>query len=184
MLAYLNSVNPMPEGLPERLLEIVKEQEIARKGHLLRAGRICQNIYFIERGILRCYQEQDSREVSTWFMQEGDICISVESFFRQRNCHENIQALENSLVYYITYEELQQIYRDFPVFNYTGRVLTEKYYLLSEQRLNAMRMKKSHERYEWLTNNFPGLVQRVSSKYLASYLGISDVTFSLIRGRR
>jgi len=78
---------------------------------------------------------------------------------------------------------LQSIYKKYLEFNYIGRVLTEKYYTLSEQRLYAMRMQRSLERYMHLLENFPELVKRVPSKYLASYLGITDVTLSNIKSK-
>lgn len=181
---YLESIHPLPEGLPEHLERVLKKKTLSRREYLLRAGQVCRSIYFIEKGLLRCYAVQGTTEVCSWFMKEGDICISVESFFRQQYSHENIQALENAEVQYMNYEELQHIYKEYPDFNYTARVLTEKYYLLSEQRLLAMRMRRSHERYAWMMEYFPELLQRVPAKYIASYLGITEVMLSTIKGRR
>ena len=58
-------------------------------------------------------------------MKECDVIISVESFFIQQSSKESIQALEDCILYYITYDELQHIYKTFPEFNFIGRVLTE-----------------------------------------------------------
>ncbi|HZH95185.1 MAG TPA: cyclic nucleotide-binding protein, partial [Flavisolibacter sp.] len=63
------------------------------------------------------------------------------------------------------------------------RVLLEKYYTLSEQRLYSLRMQRSRERYEYLLEHHPELVLRVPLKYLASYLGIQEETLSRIRSR-
>ena len=116
-------------------------------------------------------------------MQEGDVIISVESFFTQRPSYESIQALEDCELQYISYDELQYTYRNFPEFNFIGRVLTEKYYTLSEQRLFSIRMQRASERYQHLRENFPELIERVASKYLASYLGVTEVTLSKIKGK-
>ena len=117
-------------------------------------------------------------------MKENDIIISVESFFRQTKSIESIQALEETVLYSISYNELQYIYRQFPEFNFIARVLTEKYYTLSEQRLYSIRMQRSHERYQYLLDHFPELIQRVPAKYLASYLGITEETLSRIRSKK
>ncbi len=105
-------------------------------------------------------------------MKEGDVIISVESFFKQSVSCENIQALEECVLYYINYDELQYIYRQFAEFNFIARVLTEQYYTLSEQRLYSIKMQRSYERYQYLIDRFPELVQRVPPKFIASYLGI------------
>ena len=60
---------------------------------------------------------------------------------------ENIRALEDYLEYYIDYTELQYLYNNYPEFNFIGRVVTEKYYQLIEQRLYSLRMQKAFENY-------------------------------------
>ncbi len=117
-------------------------------------------------------------------MKEGDVIISVESFFNQIPSHENIQALEDSILYYIEYNELQFLYHEHPEFNFVGRKLVEKYYQLSEKRLLSLRMQKAAQRYSFVMDNFPQIIQRVPSKYIASYLGITEETLSRIRGMK
>jgi len=73
-------------------------------------------------------------------MKEGDFMISVESFFNQKESYESIQALEDCEVYSASYNDVQNLYNKFPEYNFVGRVLTEKYYVLSEQRLYSLRM--------------------------------------------
>ena len=38
------------------------------------------------------------------------------------------------------------------------------------------------ERYQWFLKKYPGLIDRISNKHIATYLGMSPVTFSRIRG--
>jgi CRP-like cAMP-binding protein len=116
-------------------------------------------------------------------MKEGDVIISVESFYNQKPSYESIQALEDSTLFYITYNELQTIYQEYPEFNFIGRFLTEKYYCLSEQRLYSIRMQRSQERYDYLMEHHPELILRVQAKHLSTYLGITEVTMSRLKAR-
>jgi len=184
ILKYLNSIHPLSSALEEHLRQSIKHREIHKKDLLLKAGHVCNHIYFIKKGLLRCFYWKDLIEVSAWFMKEGDICMSVESFFKQQKSFESIQAIEDCEVYYLDYKELQYIYRTYPEFNFAGRIVTETYYTLSEQRLYSLRMQKAPERYHNLMDNFPELIQRVPSKYLASYLGITEETLSRIRSKK
>ena len=183
LLDLLNRIHPLSKPLEDFLGEHLKLKELRKKEFLLKAGHVSRYIYFIESGLLRCFYIRHEAEVCSWFMKEGDVIISVESFFTQRPSYESIQALEDCELYYISYDELQFIYRHFPEFNFTGRVLTEKYYTLSEQRLYSLRMQRGYERYQYIIEHFPELILRVPSKYLASYLGITEVTLSHIKGR-
>ncbi|HEX8331181.1 MAG TPA: Crp/Fnr family transcriptional regulator [Segetibacter sp.] len=184
LLKYLNAVCPLSTGLTEYLGSILQVREIGKKQFLLKAGHVSRNICFIKRGMFRCFYSQNSIEVSSWFMKEGDVIISVESFFAQKESKESIQALEDGEVYCIDYLQLQHIYRNFPEFNFIGRVLTEHYYTLSEQRLYSLRMLRASERYLNLMENHSELIQRVPSKYIASYLGVTEETLSRIRSKR
>jgi CRP/FNR family transcriptional regulator, anaerobic regulatory protein len=184
LLHFLESIHPMSDGLKQHLAVTLKEKTLAKKDYLLKAGHVSRNICFIARGLLRCFYIKDDNEVSSWFMKEGDVIVSVESFFSQSESYESIQALEDCLLYYITYDELQHLYCHFPEFNFIGRVLLEKYYKLSEQRLYSLRMQRSQERYEYLLKNHHDLVLRVPAKYLASYLGITEQYLSMLKGAK
>jgi CRP-like cAMP-binding protein len=184
LLLYLNSIYPLSSALIEHLQGILKVKELPKKAYLLKQGVVCTNISFIEQGLLRCFYNKDNREICSWFMKEGDVIISVESFFKQTVSFENIQALEECTLHYINYNELQYIFHHFPEFNFIGRVLTERYYTLSEQRLYSIRMQRAQERYQYLIDHFPELIQRVSSKYIASYLSITEETLSRIRSKK
>jgi CRP-like cAMP-binding protein len=181
IFAYLNSIHPIHLETKDYLLENLTPMEVPRKKLILRQGHICRNIYFISRGLLRCYYLREGKEICSWFMKEGDVIISVESFFNQKESKENIQALEESFLYFLSYEELQFAYKHFADFNSIGRILTEKYYQLCEQRLYSLRMQKAHEKYQFLMKHFPQIIQRVPLKDIASYLGITIETLSRIR---
>ena len=184
LLTFINSLQPLSPDLKEYLCNTLKKQHFAKKDVILKKGRTATNIYFIEKGLVRCFYEKDGKEVSAWFMKEGDFIISVESFFSQKPGNETIQALEDCSVYFISHQELMYMYKSFPEFNFTGRILTEKYYMMCEQRLYSLRMQKAKERYNYLQENNPELTQRVSAQHIASYLGITMETLSRVKSRR
>ncbi|MBC7886651.1 MAG: Crp/Fnr family transcriptional regulator [Ferruginibacter sp.] len=182
LLKFLNSIYPLQDNLKDYLTKNLKTKELNKKDYLLKKGHVSKDICFINKGLLRCFYLIDEKEVCSWFMKEGDVIVSVESFFKQTVSYEAIQALDNCILYYITYDELQFIFRNFMEFNFIGRVILQQYYTLSEQRLYSMRMQKAPDRYAYLMENHAELIQRVPSKFLASYLGITEVTLSNIKG--
>jgi CRP/FNR family transcriptional regulator, anaerobic regulatory protein len=184
LLQFLSTIYPLSTSLQEHLYGILKQRRLSKKEYLLRAGHVCRNICFISNGLLRCFYLKDDQEVSAWFMKEGDVIVSVESFFYQKESYESIQAIEDCELYCIEHGQLEQIYRTYPEFNFVARVLLQKYYTLSEQRLYSLRMQRSQERYEYLVQHHPELILRVPAKFLASYLGITEETLSRIRSRK
>ena len=184
LIHYLGRIHPMSAGLEQHLRGILKEKTLSKKEYLLKTGETCGFIYFIEQGLLRCFYEKEKKQICSWFMKEGDMIASIESFYDQQPSYESIQALENCRLYYISYDELQYLYKHFPEFNTTGRLLTEHYYLLWAQQLYSLRMHRAAERYEWLVANFPDLFQRVSARQLSTWIGITEVTLSNLRCRK
>ncbi|MES2648085.1 MAG: Crp/Fnr family transcriptional regulator [Bacteroidota bacterium] len=184
LLTYLNSIYSLSPELQEHLFGILKQQTLSRKQYLLKAEQVCNNIYFISKGLVRCFYNKEDQEVNTWFMKEDDVIVSVESFFYQKKSKEFIQAIEDTELHSISYEELEYIYHTFPEFNFVARILLQKYYTLSEQRLYSLRMQRSQERYRYLMDYYPELILRVPAKFLASYLGITEETLSRIRSKK
>ncbi len=184
LLGFLNAVHPLSQGLIQHLQDIVRYREIKKGEFLLKAGHLCRDIHFIDAGLLRCFYRKKDLEVSSWFMKDGDVIVSVESFYQRKTSYEWIQALEDCRLYYISYEELYAIYKEYPEFNFVSRELTQHYYILWTQLLYALRMKTADEKYAWLLERFPDFILRIPAKHLASWLGISEYHFSHVKNKR
>ena len=117
-------------------------------------------------------------------MKEGDFVISIVSFYTQTPSEEMIETIEDCILWSISYQRLHQLYFQFPEFNWVGRLLTEHYYVLSEQRTQNLRKKTADERYRHLVTSFPDISNRVPLKSIASYLGISFETLSRLRAKK
>ena len=183
LLMLFNSIVPVSEPLRAQLSETLKTLVCPKKHYILKEGQISSHIYFIERGFVRSFYSKDGKEITCWFMKENDIIISVNSFYKRTPSYESIQSLEECVLHYIHYQELQHLYKEFVEFNIIGRILTENYYILSEERLFSMRKQSAEDRFRHLLQNHPEVIQRARLTDIASYLGISLETLSRIRGK-
>lgn len=181
LLSFLQTIHPLSQRLVEALQSGIQRQELPARHLLLQPGRIAHQLHFVQQGLVHGYNIQNGKEVSSWFMREGDFVISVVSFFMQQPSTEYIQLLEPSIVHSMSLTTLHEIYTEYPEFNLIGRILTEKYYVLSEQRAYALRAYSASERYRHLLDEFPDIFQRVAVKHIASYLGIVPETLSRLR---
>lgn len=188
LLSFLNSI-ATAEGWPlsyeflSFLPTIIKKKSIKDEAYLLRAGEVCQNLYFIQKGLLKCYYILHEREVSDWFFGEGETVVSIDSFYDQVPSLDFIQALEDSDLFYISHDEYLYLNRTFIEFNVIGRVLTNKYLRIWHQQARNIRMLTAEERYAYLLEHQPELIRRVPVRDLASYLDMTRETLSRMRGR-
>ena len=184
LLQTLNSVTILSECLQDRIKTYLIEEDYGRKSTLLKAGQVSQRIYFIKHGFVRAYYYKGEGEFTSWFMTTGDIIVSVYSFFSRKPSFENIEVLEDSTLQSISWDQLQILYKEFPEFNQTGRLITEHYYIRSEERTIALQTLNAKQRYEKLICDYPGILQKASLGQIASFLSIKQETLSRIRGKK
>lgn len=174
---------PLSEGCLVRLSQIVKTISLKQDEFILKDGQVCKNLYFIQKGLLKCFYVRDGKPVSDWFFGEMETVVSIDSFYDQVPGEDFIQALEDTDLFYITYDDLDKLYKDFIEFNVIGRILTNKYLRIWHQQARNIRMLTAEERYAFLLAKQPELINRVPVRDLASYLDMSRETLSRMRGR-
>ena len=184
LIGYLNNIRPLSDALKadlERYLDIV---ELPRHHMLLREGQRCDYIYVVISGLLRMYYIKESEEVCSRFVAEEQMCLSVNSFYTRVPGYEYIETLEASTIARIHHDNLEKVYAEHSEFNLTGRLITQLYFIRSEERLYLLRKQTAEDRYQTFVDNNPGLLQRVPLKYIASYLGLTLETISRIRKKK
>ena len=175
-----DSIQKLSPALRNYLQGCLKRKEIKKGEIILREGQVAKYIYFIEKGMIRSIRYKNDVEKTVWIMRKDDLFVSVRSFFSQRPAVETIEAVEDCVLYYISFEELQKAYGDYPEFNLHGRTLLTNYYELSEER-NDMRDQPAYDRFVFLMTYYPDLVSddEVTDKLLASYLSMTKEHYSV-----
>jgi CRP/FNR family transcriptional regulator, anaerobic regulatory protein len=184
LIERLNAIYPLSGGLQSALQSRLQEKPFHRKHYLPRSGQTCRNMYFIENGLCRAYQENGGKEFSSRFFKEGDLCIAPQSYFSQSISEETIIAVEDSVTNCLSFIDVEHIRRTFLEFNYILLALVLKDYLLVDQCLSSVRMHPASDRYTWLKDCVPWLTKRISGKHLATYLGMTDVMLSRVKEKR
>lgn len=157
-------------------------KRLCRKGEIfLKEGDICRGVYFIERGLIHHFSTKSGKNVSTWLLAENDFCVSFESFFNRIAAEDNIQALEDCILWYITFEQLQEISRLFPEFKLHVMLIEQKYRSISEKIKRELYGLGPEEKYLWFLSYHANIANRVPIEIIWSYLGISRNTFDTIR---
>lgn len=107
----------------------------------------------------------------------------MRSYVDNQKGYENIELLEDSILYKLDFIALSRLFtEDIHIANW-GRKFAEQELLKTEERLIARQIKTALERYKELIKNNPELLQRIQLSYIASYLGITQVSLSRIRAK-
>ncbi|MDR6805503.1 CRP-like cAMP-binding protein [Dyadobacter sp. BE34] len=163
-------------------VSLLKVRKLLPRQYLVQQGDVCRYESYVCQGFLRSFHMDEKGNDHTLHFAMEDWWISdFTSFHLQLPATRSIVALEASVLLQIEKDDLEQLYKDVPVFERFWRILEQKGSIAQDQRiLNAISMTGA-ERYEALITKYPTLEQRMPQRYIASYLGITPVFLSQIR---
>lgn len=165
-----------------RIVEKFKRVTFKKNEYLLREGQIENNYWFIETGFARSYlTDIQGNDITTNFYGAGDIAIDWSSFFLRHATRENMQALTNCVCWQTDYQSFQELFHSIKTFREEGRTrLVGSYFALKNHSISII-ADPAKDRYLQLMKEKPKIVQNVSLKYIATYLGITNSSLSRIR---
>lgn len=181
LLSYLSSIITVSQKLEKEIQSLFSIIEVDKGAFLIKQDERCSDMYFIQKGLIRGYYNEDGKEITSWFAQEGEFATCFYSFISNKPSFENVQTVEKCELIKITNTTLQNLYLQFPETERIGRIIVENYYLKLDERFLNVQFKSAKERYQNLILSKPSLLQRASLGQIASYLGISQETLSRIR---
>ncbi len=160
----------------------LQEQIFKTKELLVREGSVSPPLFFIKSGLLRTYHLHDGKEISTYFACDNQLISSFSSFITQTRSIEYIEAIEDTIVYALSSQALNELYKEAPKFEKLGRILAEQNYLCVFDRTLVMQTKTGKEKYlDFMANNEQKIIQRVPLRMIATFLGIVSESLSRIR---
>ena len=157
-------------------------KEIEKKEIILSQGDICRDVFFVVDGLLRVFfVDNDGEEKTFHFSFENTFSVDYESFLKKIPSNYTIQAMEDTTIVLMSYEMLHEGYKSLRNGEKLGRLLTEEYFFIFNDKIQAIYTQSPIERYNNLTEKFPNILQRIPQHYIASYLNISPVHLSRLK---
>lgn len=184
LFQYFNEFNKLSKEAESAVEEISSTVVIKKGKDLQPIGHTCKTIYFINKGIARIYYYKEENDITECFAFENNIIARVESLFTGNPSRKAIQILEDAEVVAINSSGLFKLYDSFPEIERLFRKIFEAAYVDTVHRIEGIQFHTAEERYKALLSEAPNILQRVPLKYVASYLGITQVSLSRIRGHR
>lgn len=183
LIAALEYFHPLSDGIKNYIRKHSYSCSFRKGKLLLRAGEVCEHIYFIRKGAVRGFIKEGTKDITTWITAENEIVSSISALDIREPALENMQAIENCELLALTYNDYQDLYIKFPEFNIVARKVLQKYYRDAEGRAFIARLTKAENKYRVFITSYGHLANRIPLKYIASFLGITLETLSRVRKR-
>ncbi len=181
---YQNLLPELSEEQWQYFQQFLVQKTIKKNEYLVEPGKVCKYVTYINKGSLRAFNITDGKEYALSFFIENDYASEYCSFLTKTPATYFIQALEDTEVIDLHYDDMQKLYREIPILERFGRYIAENLFILLSTRNASLLTESPEERYlKLLQSNQNNLLQRVPQYMIASYLGITPEALSRIRKR-
>lgn len=165
----------------DMLESILVAKKYAKNEKILTEGEICENIYWIVKGLVRQFYYKNGKELTEYMATENTICMCIESLFREQPTHLQMMAIEPTLLYCLPKAKLEAVAMKSVNIQILYRKILEESLILSQVRADMLRFESALDRYQKLVKKSPQLVLRAPLVYIASYLQMTPETLSRVR---
>ncbi len=163
-------------------LSLLNVKELSKKDYLLKEGEPCTTFNYINSGALRAfYRDQADKEATIMFAVRDWWVTDMPCFVNQTPAMVNIEAIEKSSILQLTKTDMDGLYGKIPKFERYFRILMQNAYIREQLRIFQNLSLPAKVRYANFLEKYPNLVQQVTQKNIASYLGITPEFLSTIR---
>ncbi len=180
---YIEQITPICDDDWELFSSKLTKRVFDKKSSLLDINTIENHISFIEEGIVRFLipKEDIEKEITFGFCFTNEFVSAYDSFLTRLPSTYQIETLTPTILWSISYDNLQEVYEKTKIGNIIGRLSTERLFLIKSKREQSLLNESAKERYLNLFTERPHLIQKIPLKYVASYIGVTPQALSRIR---
>ncbi len=169
----------------DKVLGFFKYKKVLKNEILLNKNETAKHLYFVLSGSVRAFFiEEDGLEATRYIAFENNFITSLNSFIKQEPTNEYLQATENGELLALSYDSFKTLLSTVAIWKDFYIKQLEVAYTTNHWRLESFIKMDAKQRYDYLIEIYPQMIQRLSNKTVASYLGITQESLSRIKVKR
>tara|TARA_R110000868_G_scaffold296012_2_gene556266 strand:+ start:1256 stop:1834 length:579 start_codon:yes stop_codon:yes gene_type:complete len=180
---FFNNIHPLSEDEWEYVSERLELKSLSKNKIITQQGYVENYTYFILKGIVRLFIETADKDITLDIHFTNDFANGYTSFLTRKPSHFNVQALTDVELIAISYDKLEDFYKNIPAGNFISRKMAEYTFVRKATREVDFLTKSPTERYLNLINSRPDIIKHIPLNHIASYLGVTPQALSRIRKR-
>ncbi len=165
-------------------LQFFKPISLKKGDFFIHEDEPCCHVGFIASGAVKAYAiDKEGKENITCFKFEKEFVTSFPEFATQEKSRRSIRAIEDSVIYRISYPDYQYLLGKVTTWNGVIKSVMEQEYNQKESYLLNYNNRSAVDKYHHVLSSEPMLVKRVATQDLASYLGITQRSLTRAKGQ-
>ena len=163
------------------LESILVPMKFAKGEMILSEGEVCENIYYIERGLIRQFYFKNGKQITEHLGEDRTIFMCIESLFREEPTKLQVEAIDPTTVYALPKRRLEQVALHNVNIQILYRKILEESLIISQVHADLVRFETAQDRYKKMCKLSPQVILRAPLVYIASYLQMTPETLSRVR---
>lgn len=156
-------------------------RSLQKGGRFHEAGKVCDQVGYLEEGILKCIYVRGEQEVVDEFVFPGSLVTCHHSFITNTPSRKAIVAISGSQLRIAKKKDIETLAAKHSFVERLSRRITEEHFLVVHDKLESLRLEDATTRYLNLLQKAPERVLLLPQYELASYLNVNPETLSRIR---
>jgi len=164
------------------IMSKAKTLELHKEEYFSEAGKIPRHVGFILEGVVRfCYYNNKGQDITQYFIEENSFVSDQQRFEAQVVSSEYIQGVTDCKLLTFSKKDWDEIGNTIVGWDAITGLIMKNCLLKTIERRSPLVSEDATTRYLSFIEHFPGLVNRIPLSHIASYLGITQQSFSRIR---
>lgn len=184
LASYLKAGFGLTDEIVQQIDFASSTKVYARKDIVLETDLSSKNVFFVENGLVRLFYYKGGKEITHFFFSEQRFLATSESVFYGKRSIYGIEAVEVSTIRTIPYSLIEQLAGNSIAVNKLVQAILLESLVAFSSRLQSLQFETAQERYQKLLKQNPDILLRAPLGDIASYLGVSQQTLSVIRAQR
>lgn len=148
-----------------------------------KANTVSKTMGFVNKGVLRQYYIKNDNEYTDNFFIENEFIGNYISHLSNESSQTYTSAIEPCELLVIPFTKLEELYLTLPIVaEFSKNIGDQKLFELNRKNSSFL-MDSPEERYYYLMDQKPELLNRVPQYLIAQYLGIKPESLSRIKKR-
>ncbi|WP_143305300.1 Crp/Fnr family transcriptional regulator [Chitinophaga vietnamensis] len=167
-------------------LSLLQERTYYKKELLLREGDTCTNFTFICKGFAKSYLVDKKGDQHILTIASKDWWVAdVMSYVSSNPGNLFIEAIETTHTLLLSRVHRLQLLEKVPAFERYFRILTERAFAVSQQRIVDILSLPAAERFEKFQQQYAHIASALTQQQIASFIGVTPAFFSrMLKAKR
>ncbi|MDN3550050.1 Crp/Fnr family transcriptional regulator [Mucilaginibacter aquaedulcis] len=185
LIQYIESKIKLSTEECEAINAAFKKEGYPKGTNLVQPDNRSHKIYFVEEGLIRLfYINQEGKDITHFFFGENNFTMSVENVYFNNPDPYGREVLEDSTLRIIHFREFTDLLDKVSAFKSFSFLVAIDMLKRFSDRLFSLQFQTAEQRYKIFIDNYPNILLRAPLGDIASYLGITQQTLSVIRSKK